>query len=143
MSASCLSSTKCFIKKKIKIVTEAVFLFLSLHAWDTPHACEVLCFYSLIAVTNHHVLCIFHILFYLQHLIISLAYILVIGFSWTFACSSYSYPLASTTLAEVTASATSGAQTTPERARVIHVFRWKSTEVKFNQEELQWLYHHL
>lgn len=67
---------------------------------------------------------------------------MVAGFSWTSACSSYSYPLASTTLAEIAANATSGAQTTPEKGRVIYMFKWNNTEVELKQEELQCLYHH-
>lgn len=143
ISTSCIGSTNCFINKKKRIVTEAVFLFLSLHAWDILYAYKhslriqrthaykecilyaynilyaykVLCF--LFSHCSNKSSCISQISLNLPYLIFSLVYILGTGFSWTSTCPCYSYSLASKALAEATANITSRAQTTPEGAGVI------------------------
>lgn len=118
ISASYSEFHEIFINKKKLSLKQFFFSSHYMHETLLVHA-KFSPLYSLVALTNHHVLCTSCILFYLQHSIISLVCVFVAGFSWTSTCSSYSYPLASATLAEVTANATSRAQTTPERAGVI------------------------
>lgn len=128
--------------KKKRIVTEAVFLSLSLHAWNILYAYKhslriqrmhaykecvlyaynilyaykVLCF--VFSHCSNKSSCISQISLNLPYLIFSLVCILGTGFSWTSTCPCYSYSLASEALAEATANTTSRAQTTPARARV-------------------------
>lgn len=111
-----LSSKKMFHqKKKKKLLLKTFSSPLITYMRDYSHFCFVFSHCS----NNHHMLCIFHILIYLHYLTTPLVYILVAGFSWTSPWPSHSYSLASTALAEATADASSGAQTTPQSAGVI------------------------
>lgn len=141
VSASCFEFHKMFyVKKNYYLWSSFPFPLVTCITRSSCMQSSLLCILSfLYQIMMCFVFSTFF--FFFQYLKISMVYILFTGFSWTFTCSSYSYPLASTTLAEVTASASSRAQTTSERARVIWMFRQKNTEMNFNQEELQWLYH--